>query len=266
MVVTDAHSCTTSGSYSISQPSAALALTTTATNATCHSGNGSITTSVSGGTTAYSYLWNNGATTANLTATAGTYSVTVTDAHGCTISGSKTISAPAAITITATLKNPSTCSANDGKIKTTVTGGISPYTYLWSNGKTTSDIGAPLGIGTYTVTVTDASECTATNSWTLDCGGDKESGSATNNAEVSTGKIMAYPNPTDGLFNVLIPAENKTADILISDISGRVLEMRQITENDGTPIAFSLGNVPPGMYFAKVNAGGQTQNFKIIKR
>ncbi|MCO5288691.1 MAG: SprB repeat-containing protein [Bacteroidetes bacterium] len=84
VTVTDSSGCVATKSQVITQPTV-IAATLTATNATCGQNNGSITTSVSGGTPTYTYLWNTGATTSSITnVAAGTYTVTVTDSKLCT--------------------------------------------------------------------------------------------------------------------------------------------------------------------------------------
>lgn len=105
-----------------------------------------------------SYLWSNGATTSSITATtSGTYTVTVTSARGCTRTVSKTVvvnpnpSQPV-ITPSAT----SFCTGSNG-----VSLQASQATsYNWSNGANTQSINVVFG-GTYTVTVSDANQCTA---------------------------------------------------------------------------------------------------------
>ncbi len=62
------------------------------------------------------------------------------------------------------------CSANSGSLTATASGGTAPYTYVWSNGETTSAIGG-LSMGTYTLTVTDANNCTVVSSAPLEVGG-----------------------------------------------------------------------------------------------
>lgn len=129
----------------ISQPAQALSASiSSAQNISCYDvPNGSINLSVSGGTTAYSYLWSNGATTQNISGLqAGTYSVTVTDANGCTASANATLTQPAATlnTTISTASNVSCYGLSNGSLNLNVTGGTSPYSYNWSNGATTQNI------------------------------------------------------------------------------------------------------------------------------
>jgi hypothetical protein len=168
VTVTDANSCTKTISATVTQPSAPLALTETHVNVLCFgNATGSIDLSVTGGTTPYTYAWSNSATTQDLAnLVAGTYTVTVTDANACTKTLSATITQPSAgLTASATTVN-STCGNANGSVDLTVTGGTSPYTYLWSNNATTQDLSNVLA-GTYTVTVTDNNGCTKTTSATV---------------------------------------------------------------------------------------------------
>jgi hypothetical protein len=138
------------------------------TNVLCYGATtGAANTTVTGGTTPYSYNWSGGVTTQNRTGlAAGNYTVTVTAASGCTVSGSVSITQPtAAISLSSTSINP-TSAGNNGSINLTVAGGTGPYAYNWSNGLRVEDLTA-LGDGTYSVTVTDASGCTATRSVVL---------------------------------------------------------------------------------------------------
>jgi len=96
VIITDSNGCTTSNRLSITEPPP-LQLLFTKINPTCMSGlDGSVSANVTGGTPNYSYLWNDSlaSTTASIVGLgSGTYTVTITDANGCIISGNATIAA-----------------------------------------------------------------------------------------------------------------------------------------------------------------------------
>lgn len=144
-----------------------MSLSTTTTNETCSGdADGSIDLTVTNGTNPITYAWSDGPTTEDRTGlTAGTYTVTVTDANE-----SKVISATVGVTTPMNLSTVTTplsgVGATDGAIDLIIEDGLAPFTYTWSNGATTEDISG-LGAGTYTVTVTDACALTATTSATL---------------------------------------------------------------------------------------------------
>ncbi|HXH19993.1 MAG TPA: SprB repeat-containing protein, partial [Chitinophagales bacterium] len=167
VTVTDAQGCMVTSSAAITQPST-LTASNTKVNVSCNGGsNGSIDLTVSGGTTPYSYSWSNAATTQDLSGlAAGTYTVTVTDAQGCTITSSAMISQPALLTASNTKVDVSCNGGSNGSVDLSVSGGTAPFSYSWSNGATTQDISG-LVIGSYTVTVTDAQGCTTTSSATI---------------------------------------------------------------------------------------------------
>lgn len=167
ITVRDGNNCAATASYDITSPTA-ITLTATTNSPTCAgSGNGSIDMTVSGGTGPYTYAWNNGASTEDISGlNAGSYNVTVTDAIGCTGTQSFTITNPTAITLSNTNVSPTCNGGNDGSINVTVSGGSTPYTYSWSNGASTEDLSGVIA-GTYTLTVTDANSCSNNTSITL---------------------------------------------------------------------------------------------------
>ena len=168
VTITDAHSCSTTLSENLSQPTA-LSVTGTVTNASCSANSGSIIASVSGGTTGttgYTYLWNTTPQQTSDTAKnlgAGTYTVTVTDANSCTTTKSFTVTGGAGSISLGTSTVSATCGSANGTATVTVTP-TGTYTYGWSAGTaTTSATDLGLSAGTYTVTVTSGA-CSATAS------------------------------------------------------------------------------------------------------
>lgn len=144
-----------------------LSVTATGSNPSCFGGNdGSASANVSFGTTPYSYLWSNAATTQSINSlTAGAYSVTVTDAVSSTVTDTYNVVDPSGITITSISTDATCFGNNDGMIDITVSGGVAPYIFSWDDPgfSTTEDI-TNLTAGSYTVTVTDNNGCSETHS------------------------------------------------------------------------------------------------------
>src|SRR5690606_35673089 len=167
LTVTDSDNSTLTETFTIIEPAVLTANTTKVDIGCSGQSNGTATVTAAGGTAPYTYLWSNGMTTATATnLQAGSYSVTVTDAKGCTVNASVSITQGSLMTVLGTKTDISCYGANDGSIVLNVTGGSSPYTYSWSNAATSQSI-ANLIKGTYTVTVTDANNCSETVSFTI---------------------------------------------------------------------------------------------------
>ena len=122
-----------------------------------------------GGTAPITYSWSVlGAGQDQIgTVCAGTYTVTATDANGCTATADATVAEPTLLTVVATGTNASCNGVCDGTTSSAPAGGTAPYTYSWDGGAGTSATASGLCAGTYTVTVTDAEGCTATDSYTV---------------------------------------------------------------------------------------------------
>lgn len=165
VTVKDANGCTGTDVHSISNQGSPLA-TATVTPAGCNQTNGSINLSVTGGTPNYSFSWDNGANVEDpQNLGVGTYTVTITDAAQCTATATATVGNPNAPNASA-VPSLSDCDQPTGSIDLAVTGGTPDYTYEWSNGATVQD---PTGLAaaTYTVTVTDAANCSSTAAATV---------------------------------------------------------------------------------------------------
>ena len=155
-------------SVTITQPQAALALTTTQVNVLCSGNNtGSIDLTVTGGTAPYTYAWSNNTTLEDPTGLgSGSYTVTVTDGNGCTATTTVTITQPSTLTSSYTQVNVGCFGNSTGSIDLTVSGGVAPYVFAWSNQAVSEDLtNIPLGV--YTVTATDSNGCTTTQTVTI---------------------------------------------------------------------------------------------------
>ena len=129
--------------------------------------NGQIQSNVSGGNGNLNYLWNTGATTANLlNLSAGTYILTITDAQGCEVIEETTLLAPTALNINQTMAPISCNGFSDSYIQLSVSGGTGAYTFLWNTGATTSDL-YNLGAGFYEVTISDVNGCQEVAAYTI---------------------------------------------------------------------------------------------------
>ncbi|MBK9012857.1 MAG: T9SS type A sorting domain-containing protein [Saprospiraceae bacterium] len=168
VTVTDANGCTVAGSVQIISTTT-LAMSTTAIDANCfNSTDGSATAVVTGGSSPFIYQWSNGITTAvNGNIGAGTYTVIVQDADGCTVSDDVVVASPPQLTGPATVVSAiSTYGGGNGSVKVTPAGGVAPYAVLWSNASTATTL-TGLSAGTYSVTTTDANGCTVSATATL---------------------------------------------------------------------------------------------------
>lgn len=168
VTVTDSNKCATTASATITQPTA-LTTITNKIDVSCL-GNGSATTTPSGGTAPYKYSWSQSSTdSVAVNLTAETYTVTVTDFKNCTINSTATISKPvSALSVNITATHVSCYGGNNGLALITPTGGLPPYSHSWNTTLVQkTDTANNLVAGTYTDTVKDAAGCTAIASVTI---------------------------------------------------------------------------------------------------
>ncbi len=121
---------------------------------------GSITASASGGSSPYDYAWNSGQTGATISnLPPGVYEVIVVDTFGCSDTNDVTISEPDALASTMTILSEPDCFGDQtGSAQVSVTGGIAPYIYSWSNGDP-DDLIDNVGADTYIVEIMDSNGC-----------------------------------------------------------------------------------------------------------
>ena len=162
VTVTDANSCTQSAEVTITEPPL-LTANIIATDAACNGDNGALNLTLSGGTTPYSFAWSGGLgnTEDPQNVTAGSYTVTVTDANSCSTTTNATITEPSALIASITATNVSCNGADDADIDLTVSGGTTPYAYNWTPALPAIQDPQNVAANNYTVAITDANGCTA---------------------------------------------------------------------------------------------------------
>ncbi|ASB49847.1 SprB repeat-containing protein [Alkalitalea saponilacus] len=229
VLITDAAGNSIELSQEVTQPSL-INISASYLPATCTEADGQIELNVTGGTGDFQFQWSNGAESANIyNLEAGSYTVTVTDEAGCTVSRSYYVNSQSPIQITGVTNRPACHESNAGTIDINVTGGTEPYSFQWSNGATTQNLSG-LRTGSYRVTVTDAEGCTQTRSFMItrevfytsvqvthaDCQGEGGSavlipnnGTAPYTASWSTGDTgLEVENLSAGQYSVLVTDAN----------------------------------------------------------
>lgn len=175
LTVTDDNGCSSVVPYTVSQPIAPLAISTTGVNILCKNGTtGSVDATTTGGTLGYSYYWTNNLGVvlpyssedlANVPS--GEYFVTVTDSKGCTSQTSQLLTEPAnSLSSTPIIVNINCFGGSTGSIDPVIAGGTAPYTYSWSNAATSSTITNAVA-GNYTLNITDAAGCVDNYNYTI---------------------------------------------------------------------------------------------------
>ncbi len=163
LTAADVRGCKDSFNVSITEPKLPLKTSVTHVDLTCKGANsGSADLTVTGGTAPYSFQWNpNGAVTEDLTGiAAGIYTVIVTDSKECLSAAKVTINEPADLLLISSNVTPVRCQGeSNGAISLSTVGGLSPYSYLWSQNGTTADNLAGLSSGLYSVVITDGNNC-----------------------------------------------------------------------------------------------------------
>ncbi|HIA06187.1 MAG TPA: PKD domain-containing protein [Flavobacteriales bacterium] len=162
--VTDATGCTSSASLVIDEPANLVANGTVLSDPNCNgSCDGVATVAVTGGTAPYNYQWDDPLLQTGINATglcAGSFSVVVTDANGCGAIGTVTLVEPLALSLSISTVDPGCNGGCNGTSLVIASGGVTPYSYTWSNGDNTAQADS-LCANTYVITVTDANGCAA---------------------------------------------------------------------------------------------------------
>ena len=239
--LTDATGCSNSQIFAISSPTPISAQTNLSSPNCSDDMNGMINQTLTGGSGPLSYVWANGETTEDImNVGVGIYSVTITDSLGCIILYSYTLTEPSQIVINGSI--------NGNAIDLAVSGGTPGYTFSWSNGATTEDL-SNLSSGTYSVTVTDANNCTSTASFTVNIVGLEQQESI---------ELQVFPNPAQDIVSIRSSSAGIGNTYRILDCYGRNIVEGKLQTAETT---FSIQALANGIYHLQL--GANTVSFVV---
>ena len=218
--------------------------------------NGEINLGLTGGIMPLSYNWNTGSKFPFIWgAAAGSYSVTISDLIGCTITKTFNISVADSIKAQAQITNMNSNLTPNGAINLTVSGGNGTYTYNWSNGATSQNISG-LSAGNYTVTINDG-HCERTFTFAVaNAVGIEDSEYFTN--------LNIYPNPAGNKFTVDISTKvSTTVSIEVFDLLGRRVYAVNDLNSSSINHEINSSEWSQGTFMVKVSAEGFSTYRKI---
>ena len=189
--------------------------------------NGTATANASGGTSPYTYSWSNLYFTQSIgNLCTGTYSVVITDINGCIASASKTITGTSSQPLQVFLQqhNSTGVAQCNGRAKVNASGGVPPYSFVFSNG-TTGNLAIELCAGMYTVTVTDAV-----------------------GSQASYQFIISHPTNTNWDSTTVRPDST-----LIANLTHNAIENCNLTYNDVDSVRINSFHLNPGYDSVVVN-------------
>jgi hypothetical protein len=256
VTVTDAQGCTSTGAVNIDKQGG-LTVSVQVDKISCHgAADGSFTVIPADGKSPYHWQWQNGPESpAYGPLGPGTYQGTLTDAFGCFILWVLPLDDPDTIGFTHVITPATDTIAPNGMIQVNnISGGTEPYTVQWSNGHQGAALSG-LKPGVYTVTVTDAHDCTTTATYYLNFTVDAHEPGLPAQCKVMPNPVLdhlAVSGPADGRF-------------MLYDMLGRPL--KSVLLHQGTTVV-ETGDLPRGSYRWTILAPGAAagQGGLVIKQ
>ena len=190
----------------------------------------------------------------------GQYSVTVTDAYGCTAANTyPPMTEPGPLSVgTGSSDQTQSNPPNGAAVVTTISGGTGPFGYLWEPGGGTTQAIAGLLAGTYTVTVTDKNGCSISTELIVQL-------MVSSTDPTPEAGVIIYPNPATDWLRVLLPAAQSSTSwhLELSDVSGRVLRSQGCASGD---CVLDLSGMASGPYVVSARSGERVFVGKVVRR
>lgn len=218
---------------------------------------GAIYLSVNGGTAPYTYQWSNGGNQASVFGlSGGNYSVTITDAQGCIVERAVNLFEPQQIVVDANIIH-TTPDSDNGQISLQTSGGAGGFTYLWSTGSEQAMI-SNLAVGTYSVTITDASSCKVYYTYYIGFTGMEPE---------SKYSAAVYPNPASDHITVQLRGVNDNQiKMELVNLNGQALKSMDIAVVSAEgEYKLDVSGLKPGVYVLKLYFGRELKTIKIVK-
>jgi len=258
LTVTDINGCTASECFNVQPGNCNLSVTSLITDVLCAGDTtGSIAVNVENATPPVTYTWSNGKTTSTIDHLgAGAYSVTINDAAGCVENRDYTVLEPPAIQIDVdTIIDIS--DSGPGLILITVTGGVIPYSYLWTtpagNHNSDEDQLVASESGNYSVQITDANGC-ITSMDSIFVGMD-----VAVKPDPKFTPLRVYPVPA--IDQLHIDLDTPVQEVIVSGIDGRnVLQTRTLQSNN-----LDVSSLESGWYFLRISDGKKWYVARMVK-
>jgi gliding motility-associated-like protein len=267
VTVTDASNCTVSATTSVAVGPVCcnISFAVNVVNPTCGNSDGSIDFRVVTGSGDYDFTWSNGAITEDISnVPSGNYTVNVNDiGQGCSRDTTIVLNNANGPQINSIVPSDETCAgARDGSINVVASGGAGALSYLWSNGATTASISS-LATGQYTLTVTDANNCSIAGSATI------VAGPACCNLRIGASSVNPTCGNSDGSIDIRVISGSGdysfiwnnsavtedltnipigTYNVTVTDIAQSCFRdtVLVLIENCGCEVAFPTGFSPNG--------------------
>jgi PKD repeat protein len=211
---------------------------------------------LSNGIEPYHYQWSHGDTNASVyNLPTGDYSVSIYDANGCYAVSAILLLEPPSLNLL-TNSTPEENNGNNGAASVTVSGGTPPYYYQWdTNPPVFSAEATGLFAGNYSITVTDAHDCSISATIVVDII------NASDEAAIDNTGFKVFPNPSTGKFSIAIPPSQVGGELKVYEITGRLAVRMPINE---TLTILDLSDLPMGVYMLEILGDSRISTTKLV--